>query len=199
MTNGLAGHFWEVWTAGGWILLPLLALAVYLYGFGMHLLGYLNQKPHRALPDTVWQNWIARPEEAAGEVGEIIRYATQENGSPGAIRRRFAEIHLAEFPRIDRRIRFLAVVVHAAPLLGLLGTVFGMFATFEGLAAGGGGVVDRVASGISEALITTEMGLLIAIPGYFLVHAIRRRRNQYEAFLARVESFLMQRQRREAA
>ena len=46
--------------------------------------------------------------------------------------------------------------------------------------------------GISEALITTEMGLLIAVPGYFMAYAIKRRKDEYEAFLVRLESLTLQ-------
>ena len=77
-------------------------------------------------------------------------------------------------------------------MLGLLGTVMGMLMMFKGLSVGGGKLVDVVASGISEALITTEMGLLIAVPGYFMAYAIKRRMDEYEAFLLRLESLTLQ-------
>jgi biopolymer transport protein ExbB/TolQ len=88
------------------------------------------------------------------------------------------------------------VLVSAAPLMGLLGTVLGMLTTFEGIAAGGGRMVDGIARGISEALITTEMGLLIALPGLVLSYWVRRKRNDYVAFLARLESLTLQHHRR---
>jgi len=191
-----AGQVLAVWQAGGWVMFPLLLLAVGIYGFGLQLLFYLAGKPYRRLSDESLVGWVAQPECGKGEVGEMIRYGGSEIETLGDIQSRFSEIQLAEIPRIDRRLMFLTVLVAAAPLTGLLGTVFGMLSTFEGLAGGAGAVVDRVASGISEALITTEFGLLIAIPGYFLVHAIRRRRNQYQAFLARLESLVMQNFRR---
>jgi biopolymer transport protein ExbB len=187
----------SVWLAGGWIMLPLALLAIFVYGFGLQLLFYLQAKPFRQHSSPSLARWVEHPEAARGDVGEMIRYGTDDVTSLADIHNRFAEIQLAEIPRIDRRLTFLTVLVTAAPLTGLLGTVFGMLATFQGLAGGAGAVIDRVASGISEALITTEFGLLIAIPGYFLIHAIRRRRNQYEAFLARLESLVMQRFRRE--
>ena len=65
-------------------------------------------------------------------------------------------------------------------------------------APGGGKLVDVVASGISEALITTEMGLLIAVPGYFMAYAIKRRKDEYEAFLVRLESLTLQQFKRKA-
>jgi len=84
----------------------------------------------------------------------------------------------------------MRVCVAAAPLLGLLGTVTGMLATFAALSSGSGGdqTMAAVASGISEALITTETGLLIALPGLFVQYHLTRQRDRYEAFLAKVES-----------
>ena len=52
--------------------------------------------------------------------------------------------------------------------------------------------MDVIASGISEALVTTEMGLLIAIPGYVLVAIARARKNEFVAFMARIESCVVQ-------
>ena len=60
-------------------------------------------------------------------------------------------------------------------------------------------LVDVVASGISEALITTEMGLLIAVPGYFMAYAVKRNKDEYEAFLVRLESLTLQQFKRKLA
>jgi biopolymer transport protein ExbB len=49
-----------------------------------------------------------------------------------------------------------------------------------------------ISLGIAEALITTETGLLIALPGYFLSYSVRAKRAQYEAFLAQLESATLQ-------
>ena len=94
-------------------------------------------------------------------------------------------------PEVDRRIGMATVWVSVAPLLGLLGTVLGMIKTFNGLSAGGNSAMDVIASGISEALITTEIGLLIAIPGYILVGVAKVRKNEFLAFVARVESCIV--------
>ena len=71
----------------------------------------------------------------------------------------------------------MKICVSAAPLMGLLGTVTGMLATFAALASGSGGdkTMSLVAEGISEALITTETGLVIALPGLFLQYQLTRK------------------------
>jgi len=68
----------------------------------------------------------------------------------------------------------LAALTAIAPLLGLLGTVVGMIQTFDAVAAVGGNTGGRVASGISQALITTQFGLVVAVPGVFGLARLRR-------------------------
>jgi biopolymer transport protein ExbB len=65
-----------------------------------------------------------------------------------------------------------------------------MLATFQGLASGAGGqkTMDLVAGGISQALITTETGLVIALPGLFFQFHLTRQRDRYEAFLAKLQT-----------
>lgn len=64
----------------------------------------------------------------------------------------------------ERRLPLLAVIATAAPLLGLLGTVTGMVKTFTLITVFGTGSATKLSSGISEALITTKLGLMVAIP-----------------------------------
>jgi len=92
----------------------------------------------------------------------------------------------------------MKICVGVAPLLGLLGTVTGMLATFEALASGSGGdkTMELVAKGISEALITTETGLVVALPGVFYQHLLARKYDQYKAFLAHLETVCTQTQYR---
>ena len=84
---------------------------------------------------------------------------------------RFQQNHLAH---IGRDILLLSALTAAAPLLGLLGTVMGMVATFEAVSAQFGNTSMQVAEGISQALITTQCGLVIAIPGLIGKARVRR-------------------------
>ncbi|MBT7164454.1 MAG: hypothetical protein HN904_16865 [Victivallales bacterium] len=82
---------------------------------------------------------------------------------------------LAQMPRMERFLTPLAVCASVAPLLGLLGTVTGMIHTFRLITVFGTGDASLLSAGISEALITTEVGLVIAIPA-LLCHAYLSRR-----------------------
>lgn len=86
-----------------------------------------------------------------------------------------SETILAQMPNLDKFLTILSVSAGAAPLLGLLGTVMGIIKTFEMIGIYGTGDANRLAGGISEALVTTEMGLIVAIPA-LIWHAVLNRR-----------------------
>jgi biopolymer transport protein ExbB/biopolymer transport protein TolQ len=71
---------------------------------------------------------------------------------------------LMQIVLMKRSLAMLATTGATAPFVGLLGTTMGVVNAFQGMAAGGGGGISSIAAGISEALITTAFGLLVAIP-----------------------------------
>jgi biopolymer transport protein ExbB len=75
-----------------------------------------------------------------------------------------SESVLNEQPALDRFRSAISVIAAVAPLLGLLGTVTGMIATFDVITQFGTGDPQLLSGGISEALLTTQMGLAVAIP-----------------------------------
>jgi len=77
---------------------------------------------------------------------------------------------LEELAWVERRIPMIAVMIALAPLSGLLGTVSGMLNTFAGLSTQAAAKpIDSISSGISEALVTTQAGLFMAIPAAFFL------------------------------
>lgn len=85
-------------------------------------------------------------------------------------------IHLAELmPKLEGGIPTIAILGSLLPMLGLLGTVTGMIDVFQAIALHGTGNADEMANGISQALLTTATGLIIAIPVIFLHHLLVRR------------------------
>lgn len=81
---------------------------------------------------------------------------------------------LAVRPKLERLLPFIALTAAAAPLLGLLGTVTGMIKTFNLITIFGTGDAKSLSSGISEALVTTELGLIVAIPA-LIIHGMLAR------------------------
>lgn len=97
-----------------------------------------------------------------GEAKEIIENAFQEG-------------LLKELPTLERSLPTLIVLAAVAPLLGLLGTVTGMINTFQIITLYGTGDPRMMSGGISEALVTTQLGLAVAVPIMILHHVLDRR------------------------
>ncbi|MCH2205049.1 MAG: MotA/TolQ/ExbB proton channel family protein [Lentisphaerales bacterium] len=109
-------------------------------------------------------------------VGSLLKEAlTHHEVSRENLEEYLSETILAQMPNLDKFLTVLSVSAGAAPLLGLLGTVMGIIKTFEMIGIYGTGDANRLAGGISEALVTTEMGLIVAIPA-LIWHAVLNRR-----------------------
>lgn len=94
---------------------------------------------------------------------------------PEALEARLDEAVLAELPRIERGQPLVKLLAAIAPLLGLLGTVTGMIVTFQSITVFGTGDPQLMAGGISQALVTTVLGLVTAVPLLFAQTALSSR------------------------
>ncbi len=83
-------------------------------------------------------------------------------------------------PKLKRFLSFIAILAAISPLFGLLGTVMGMITTFEVIAMFGTGNARAMAGGISEALISTQSGLIVSIPGLFMSVLLYRKSSRAE-------------------
>ncbi|MDQ7008352.1 MAG: MotA/TolQ/ExbB proton channel family protein [Acidobacteriota bacterium] len=193
MFQGLFEQAWGIWRAGGWWMIPLAANALVLFALGIHIWISLKSRGVPRVSERVWREWITRPEKRRGRLGEVMDFALAATSIEDLLDR-FGEVQLSRLAPFERDLRFMKRCVSSAPLLGLLGTVTGMLTTFAALASGSGGekTMSMIAGGISEALITTETGLVIALPGLFLQYHLGREKERYEAFLARVETVCVQ-------
>jgi len=198
--NELVEEVIHIWVAGGSLMIPLAILGLVIYFALFEIIVYFKLNDYYNSDPNAWKHWIDAPEEAEGALGDIIQYAQHEVSSMSDIRARMDEVRNAHLSRINGRIRFAAILVGTAPLTGLLGTVTGMLSTFSGLSAStAGNTVDLVAGGISEALITTQTGLVLAIPGYIMLNIVKQRRDQMESFCTQVEIFTLKHFEREEA
>ena len=77
-----------------------------------------------------------------------------------------------EVARTERHLSLLKLIAAASPLLGLLGTVMGMIETFDVISVHGAGDASRLSGGISKALVTTQLGLFVAVPTLFVHGAL---------------------------
>jgi biopolymer transport protein ExbB len=200
MMNAISGQFatlWEqavaIWLSGGWGMIALAVNALVMLALGMHVLFKLREKGYQSVPEKTWRRWIDHPADRRGPVGELLNFVTGTR-SLKQTTVFFEELRTTEIVPFERDLRVMKICVSAAPLLGLLGTVTGMLATFGALASGAGGekTMGLVAEGISEALVTTETGLIIALPGLFFQYHLARRLERYKVFLAHLETICTQ-------
>lgn len=178
-----------IWIAGGNGMGAIALDAAVLLALGVHVWLELRAKRFLTLSDAELRRWIDHPGERCGPVGaildELLSAPTPELAAIAA-----QGIQTTELAPFERDLKVMKVGVTAAPLLGLFGTVTGMLATFSALASGSGGeqTMGMIAKGISEALITTETGLVVALPGLLFQYQLARKAERYRAFLAHVES-----------
>lgn len=111
-----------------------------------------------------------------GPFGDLLSAAVKHSAdSKELIEEVLYERMLNVQPKLEKMLPFIALTAGSAPLLGLLGTVTGMINTFKLITVFGTGDARALSSGISEALVTTEYGLYVAIPA-LLIHAVLNRK-----------------------
>jgi biopolymer transport protein ExbB len=179
----------RIWISGSWCMPPLALLAFAAFALGINTHLRLQSRRFQTIPEPVWRRWIEVPSRREGPLGELIA-AVAGQRTPKEQATAFAEVRTTELSPFARDLRLMKVCIAAAPLIGLLGTVTGMLATFDALARGSGGdkTMAMVSTGISEALVTTETGLVIALPGLFFRYHLNRKFDEYRAFLAHLET-----------
>lgn len=178
--------------AGGVVMLPLFFCALLLwYGLGYRfwVMKESNAMGIRDMLDFYETN-SDKPTSNIVEQAVIQGIALKKTGVKN-LRRHLDEV----FYEYKREIRKFSVmtktVIVISPLLGLLGTVIGMIETFDSLAAmalftqSGG-----IAGGISQALMSTQMGLAVAIPGLLIYSILYKKQQQIERDLYQIRELL---------
>jgi len=154
----------EVLQAGGPVMYFLAALSYILYWQIVTILIYVSK--------VRLHSFVEYRSQAPSPEGHRAALAS---GPFELALLRYEEV-LAQFRDfMKNRLRFASVLLIAAPLLGLLGTVLGMLEMFDGLSLQSGHQTTLlVADGVKKSLITTQTGLTIAIPALFIMYWIRR-------------------------
>ncbi len=170
--------------AGGPVMVPLMLLA--LWGVVLMIVKALQfrskHKANQQYYETVAKHLRAGENEKAlsfarkrrGVVAKVVVTCLEHaKWTRASAEKAVREILVEESPQLNKHLATLAVIAGAAPLLGLLGTVTGMISLFEVITHYGTSDPKILAGGISEALVTTETGLIIAIP-VLLMHNFLR-------------------------
>ncbi len=177
---------WEHVQKGGIVMVPIFALAgaallvALLKWIALLRVRRPAPKQVQRLVDAVaaGDREVARQAAAAipGPTGTMLSAGVEHVDEPQELAEEVMyETVLATRLRLQSYLPFIAITASAAPLLGLLGTVTGIMKTFALITVFGTGDVKTLSSGISEALITTEFGLYVAIPSLLLYAFLSRR------------------------
>jgi biopolymer transport protein ExbB len=164
---------------GGWVMVPVAITSVLMWSLIGERLYTYRRLGRRDLP--IQDAVHAVEGSPVNHFGHGLRatlvrnFVRKRTGEPDLDKRILRECAMKIEPVIDRNLAVIAVLASIAPLLGLLGTVSGMITTFVVIAELGTGNARPLAGGISEALVATQAGLLVAIPGLFASVALKRR------------------------
>lgn len=153
----------------GYIIIALGVLAFVLAVYRFVVLMLESNRINHQLTD------LQHPDKnnALGRI--LLAYQQVANEDVETLELKMGESVLREVPRINRHLPLLKIIAAVAPLLGLLGTVTGMIITFQAITLFGAGDPRLMAGGISQALITTVLGLSVAIPTLLLHSLVKGR------------------------
>ncbi len=184
--SALTQSLYEKIAAGGWVMVPLLGIgvcALLVAFFKWIQLSRIRlaterdlQTVLRHLEDREQERALAHARSIRGIAGDLLATAVEHvDEKKEYIEEVLYEKMLAARTRLERGLAFLALTATVGPLMGLLGTVMGMIATFKLISSFGSGDPKVLAAGISEALIATASGMTVAIPA-LLLHAFLSRK-----------------------
>ncbi len=117
-------------------------------------------------------------------LGRVLKvFQDNQKSDPESLELKLGEAMLKESPKINRWVMFIKIIAVVAPLFGLLGTVTGMIQTFQTITLVGAGDPQSMAGGISQALVTTVLGLVVAIPCVFAHWLVSNKAKNIEGIL----------------
>ena len=180
---------------GGPVMVPLLLVSLIVWLLIAERWFYLRQMGGKMMSGEESWRHIEQGEIPAVGTGGMVglltrRFMVERSGDPLLDKRILDEAVQSVQRPLDRLLPLIGVLAALTPLLGLLGTVTGMMSTFKVMSLFGTGDARGMASGISEALITTETGLIIAIPAMYMKNYLEHRAQQIGEQLVSTGYFL---------
>ncbi len=186
--------FFDYMNSGGFVMWPLFFAAMFLWfglGFRFHTLKRGSRKSVRTL---IRKYHEQKRTKVVGIIDSAIQDGmaiVNEYGGTKTARKLIDDRFYMYETEIKKYSKMVMTIVAIAPLIGLLGTVVGMIETFDSLASASlftqsGGI----AGGISQALFTTQLGLVVAVPGVIIGRLLDRRGNMMELELEQIKDIL---------
>lgn len=176
--------------AGGWLMVPIILCSV--LGLAIVVERFWALRPQKVAPLGLLNSTVLLFQQ--GRIDPPMLLSLKENSPLGqvfavALSHAHSEIHIIRHAvedvgrhvvhQLERYLNMLGTIAAISPLLGLLGTVFGMIKVFSTITLEGVGNGNALAGGIAEALITTAAGLMVAIPAYIFYRYFERRVDEY--------------------
>lgn len=192
----------ELIKAGGWVMVPILLLAVIAMAIIIERFWSLRRK--EVLPPGLGEEvreWARGRQldpkhidvlRRNSPLGEILAAALDMRFRPRElIKERIEDVGRHVMHQMERFMNTLGTIASVGPLLGLLGTVFGMIEMFLKILTTGVGDVNQLAGGIGQALISTAGGLCVAIPAVMFHRYFRGRIAEYVVEMEKQAMFLL--------
>jgi len=186
----IISYIFSYWKHGGYLLIILAGVSIviiyYFVSNFIKLKRYRNSLKFLILSsnkDIILNQILSKIPDKMRFLTRMISYIITSINKKRSLDSIFIEIERNEISVFKREISILQAFVSMAPLLGLLGTITGMIKTFNVLANKDIYSSQLIADGISQALITTQFGLFIALPGIFGVTLLKRMTRHFQVQL----------------
>ncbi len=170
---------WELFTKGGWLMWPLLALGgltIYIFVeryMAIMKAGKIDRDFMGVIRDLILQGRVADALNMCQvndtPIARMIEKGITRIGRPMSdVQSAVENVANLEVSKLEENLPILATIAGGAPMIGFLGTVLGMVQTFMEMSAAGGTVdMSLLAGGMYVAMVTTVAGLIVGIPSYF--------------------------------
>jgi biopolymer transport protein ExbB len=168
------------------IMMALIGFSIVTLGIAVERLFYYRKRkgdPDRVLEQAIAKIRKGKKQEAAREcsccphpMGAVAVQILENESLTGENAEELLQISLSQQKLLlERNLGILGTMAAVAPLVGLLGTVWGIMRAFNDMSATGTAAPSVVAAGVAEALVTTAAGLVIAVPALMLYNHLSRR------------------------
>jgi len=189
-------RFSDFFSAGGPVMGPLFFISVIMWFLIIMRVSALSGLYKKNITKKKAVQFISignspDPKRFPGQTSRLVRkFLKKKTGDLELDKNILDEIVVEMVRSYDKYITAIGALAGAAPMLGLLGTVLGMISAFDTMAVFGTGNARAMAGGISEALITTQTGLLIAIPGLYMKIFLEQRAMELKKRTAEIGMYI---------
>lgn len=187
----------EAWIrTGSFVMIPLLLVSIVMWTLIINRLFFFRRLYRKNMSREqagrfIENNELPPEDKYRGAIAFVVTsFLKKRTGQPEVDTYILDEATMETITILNKYLSFIGVLAGAAPLLGLLGTVTGMIATFDIISVFGTGNARAMAGGISEALITTQTGLVIAIPGLYMHGFLEKRADKLKTRISSTGIYL---------